>query len=302
MRLRVLTILLVIMTLPLNAEAVKYLEYYTGLPNYETNPPFTVADPKGYMNLRKILTTIRPSKKNFEIGSVKVDKDWNIPVWTNISDKTKYLELKKIINKLAPAFNPANLTLWVTNLNNSKENDLIVGYIDISKADLAQYPYLSLWLLKFENDTCRTIYAGPFLNGTLHAVEEFGPKYGKKSVVVKHVSCIECEPVIYLSIIDFNAKDDAQPYEFTYSEKHDGFDSTIEYGLPGMGHTVDAKVETRIPPLSEKGPHLLQLFKMEEGPDEWWAFTCKDYRCDYQLFKHKLPGELRVLWKKSRRL
>lgn len=34
-------------------------------------------------------------------------------------------------------------------------------------------------------------------------------------------------------------------------------------------------------------PHLLQSFRMEpgEGPDVWWSFTCKGYKCDYRLEK-----------------
>jgi hypothetical protein len=49
---------------------------------------------------------------------------------------------------------------------------------------------------------------------------------------------------------------------------------------------------------SNTGPQLLQFFDMEEGPDEWWAFTCKDYKCDYQLYKNTAPDNFKKLWAK----
>ena len=80
---------------------------------------------------------------------------------------------------------------------------------------------------------------------------------------------------------------------------------TIEYALPGHGHTIDAKVETRSLPASAKGPHLLQSFTMEQGenrPDEWWTFTCKDFRCDYQMYAGQPPADFKKLWDKGRKL
>src|SRR5439155_23711767 len=90
-----------------------------------------------------------------------------------------------------------------------------------------------------------------------------------------------------------------------YAKAHDGFDSTIEYALTGQGHTIDAKVETRSLPASAKGPHLLQSFTMEQGenrPDEWWTFTCKDFRCDYQMYAGQPPADFKKLWDKGRKL
>ena len=119
---------------------------------------------------------------------------------------------------------------------------------------------------------------------------------------MKHASCIECEPTLYLTALDFDAGDDTRAYNFTYNENHEGFNPTIQYDLPGMGHSVDAKVETRILPPSDNGPHLLQFFDMEEGPGEWWSFTCINYRCDYQMQLNKPTDDFIRLWNKAKKL
>lgn len=124
---------------------------------------------------------------------------------------------------------------------------MIVGYIDISKDD-SKYPFQSLWRLNLVQGLYKAYYAGPFLNGTLHAIRPFGNTSNKKTVFVKHASCIECEPAIYLTALVFDAGNDARACEFAYNVKHEGFNPTIEYELPGMGHTVDAKVETLLLP------------------------------------------------------
>jgi hypothetical protein len=179
-----------------------------------------------------------------------------------------------------------------------------VGHLDLSSELTVPYPFLNLWRLKIEADTYSVRHAGPFLSGRIRAVRDFGESVSRKVVFVQHVSCIECESTVYLTPIDFEAAKDARPYEFTYSEKHDSFDATLEYSLPGMGHTVDATVETRLIPPSAGGPHLLQHFHMlEKGtPDEWWTFTCKQYRCDYTLDKKSASPGFLLLWADARKL
>ena len=144
------------------------------------------------------------------------------------------------------------------------------------------------------------------MNGTIYNIRPFGTSNESKVIFVQHFSCIECEPTVYLTAVAFDsAAASANAFEFTYATSHDGFDATIEYALPGQGHSIDAKVETRTLPPSMKGPHLLQHFTMEEGqsgPDEWWAFTCKEYRCDYQMYTKEPPPDFRKLWGKGKRL
>ena len=77
----------------------------------------------------------------------------------------------------------------------------------------------------------------------------------------------------------------------------------IEYRLPGMGHSVDAVTETRVPaPHGQTGPHLMQIFDIEDGVDEWWLFRCRAHRCDYELFETELPPRYRAIWESALRL
>ena len=313
---RILQIVIVILFLLLGSANAKIRyaveEAYNSLPNYDKDTPFTQTDKTQHAKLKQVIAETKPSSKECKSGSVLYwkaplysgdtsGKDWYIDLSTNICDTKKLLNIKQLIGNLAPTLSIDNMTAWLYDIDGDHENDLLVGYIDISKDD-SKYPFLSFWRLKLEQGVYKAYYAGPFLKGSFHALSPLGSNSKKKVVFVKHASCMECEPTIYLTALDFDAGNDARAYEFTYNEKHEGFNPTIEYELPGMGHTVDAKVETRILPPSATGPHLLQFFKMEEGPDEWWSFTCKDYKCDYQLYTNKAPAQFMKLWDKAKRL
>lgn len=287
-------------------------EAYNSLPNYDKDTPFTNHDKNQHSKLKQALAKAKPTDKECKAGSVLVwkapmyqgdtsGKDWRVDLPSNICESKELANIKKLVVSLAPTLSIDNMTAWIYDIDGNHEHDLIVGYIDVSK-DESKYPYLSLWRLKLEQEQYKAYYAGPFLNGTFHAIRPFGNKPKSKTIFVKHASCVECEPTIYLTAIDFDTGTDVRAYDFTYNEKHEGFDPTIEYELPGMGHTVEAKVETRILPPSATGPHLLQFFDMEEGPDEWWAFTCNDYRCDYQLYKNTPPDNFKKLWDMGKRL
>jgi hypothetical protein len=286
-------------------------EAYNSLPNYDKNTPFTNLDKAQHAKLEQALANTTPSNKECNAGSVLVwkapkypgdtsGKDWRINLSTNICEAEKLEKMKTVIVSLAPSLAIENMTAWLYDIDEDGKNDLIIGYIDVSR-DQSKYPYLSLWRLKLEQGLYKPYYAGPFLNGTIHDIRPFA-KSKNKSIFVKHASCIECEPTIYLTALDFTAASDVRAYEFTYNIKHEGFNPTIEYELPGMGHTVDAKVETRILPPSNSGPHLLQFFEMAEGPNEWWAFTCKDYKCDYELYTKVAPDNFKKQWDKAKRL
>jgi hypothetical protein len=54
---------------------------------------------------------------------------------------------------------------------------------------------------------------------------------------------------------------------FTYDSDHKDYDETIEYELPGMGHSVEANVETRVPKsVTASVPDLIQVFRYSKQP------------------------------------
>jgi hypothetical protein len=119
---------------------------------------------------------------------------------------------------------------------------------------------------------------------------------------VRHQSCTECHPWVYVTIVDFFRHPNGAAFEFTYAEDHKSFKYEIEYVLPGSGHSVDAKVETRVLATTKEGPHLMQQFRLDEGKTEWWVFRCEDLKCDYEMYADKLPSKYRPLWQRGMKL
>jgi len=286
------------------APQITYADPAVGLPDYEKNPPFTNHDPRTIATIGEIIASAKPSLSGCVSGSVRVWKDWNVKIYSNICDKAVLKDLRTLVGGLAPALDQSHLSLWLVSLDVGKPPVLLVNHMDVTPTVTSPYPFLNLWRLRIDGDSYSVRHAGAFLNGRIRAVRPFGEQTGRQVVFVQHVSCMECEPTVYITPIDFEAEGDAKPYEFTYSERHDSFDATLEYELPGMGHTVDATVETRLLPPSSGGPHLLQFFHMleKDQSDEWWTFTCRAYRCDYTLEKKTTTAEFLRLWGKGRKL
>jgi len=289
--------------------AVHYLNPWEGLRDYDKRPAFTNRDRETIKQLAATVSSTKMASKSCKVGDVKVSKDWAVPLRSNICEPGQFKALLNLVTRLAPDLRD-NTILQLAALSTSGPPALIVGHYDINQDPQVPvadgYPFLSLWRLRFTADGYDAPHASGFLNGAIHDVRPFGTNTQRKIVFVKHVNCIACEPTTYLTAIDFDAEvADAKAFEFSYAKAHDGFDSTIEYALPGHGHTIDAKVETRSLPASAKGPHLLQSFTMEQGenrPDEWWTFTCKDFRCDYQMYAGQPPADFKKLWDKGRKL
>jgi hypothetical protein len=128
----------------------------------------------------------------------------------------------------------------------------------------------------------------------------FGQVDKRQIVFVRHSSCTECHPWVYLTAVDFFRPNGAA-FEFTYDEDHKSFKYDIEYVLPGMGHSVDAKVETRALPATPGGPHLMQEFRLDNGKTEWWVFRCANLKCDYEMHD-ELPSKYRASWRSGRKL
>lgn len=285
---------------------VRFLNPWEGLRDYDSMPAFTNHDAAIVQKLRVAVQNAKPALQGCNAGKVKVQKGWIVRLTSNVCERAKRDEMLKLLAALAPAL-AENTTLRLASFKSSDTPDLVVIHYDIHADQQVPdngYPFLSLWRLRFtSSNTYEAPYAGGFLNGSIHTIRNFGVSTKEQVLFVKHFSCIECEPTIYLTAIDFTTG--AVPFQFTYSTNHSEFAPTIEYELPGMGHTVDAKVETRTLPPSLGGPHLLQSFKMgkeEKRPSEWWAFTCKDHRCDYEMHLDKAPASFRELWHKGKRL
>jgi hypothetical protein len=133
-------------------------------------------------------------------------------------------------------------------------------------------------------------------------VQLFGP-VSRKAAFIRVFSCTERHPWVYLVACDFVPEPDGAAYEFSYAaEGVESWQAQIEYELPGMGHSIDAKVETRLPGQTISGPHLLQYFDVEDGEDEWWSFRCEALRCKSQVFKGEAPAWFAAMWSKAQPL
>jgi hypothetical protein len=298
-----LAFLLVVVPFSVATPAYEVLDPWKGLPDYDKAPPFTGRDPAAISALREAVRTAHPSGHECPAGSVRVWADWTIKLQSNVCDAQLTTTLRNQIGALAPSLDRSRLSFWITSLDGAGTPALLVEYIVLNGEKVAPYPFLAIWRIRFDADSYQTAYAGGFLNGRIHTVRTFGEQPGRRIVFVEHLSCLECEPTTYVTAIAFDGPT-ARPFEFSYSEDHHDYGATVEYALPGMGHTVDAAVETRTLPPSSSGPHLLQSFRMEpgEGPDEWWSFTCKRYRCDYKLEKGAPSPDFQRVWNQAGKL
>jgi hypothetical protein len=272
-----------------------------GIPDYSHKSPFkenaTVAE-----EVKKQLALVVAAAKPCKVGEVDVADLGKAPLFANVCDKVQSNALRKLIAQLAPDLTFATTAVWKAIVTSSGEANVLVTHVNISTGQYFHYPYLSLWRVGFKDGRVDAQFGGSFLAGEIHAIRSFGHEDKTNKVFVKHLSCIECEPWVYLTIIDFS-RETAKPVMFTYAEDHKAYEETIEYELPGMGHSVDAKVETRIPQ-SDAGhlADLIQAFRYtEENKTEWWVFFCTNSQCDYRMF-NDLPEEYRSLWASADKL
>jgi hypothetical protein len=267
-----------------------------GLPDYSHKSPFK-AKSHAAETLKKQLALVETSPKPCKVGEVDVADLGKTPLFTNVCDKAQSDALRKLISELAPDLTFDTTTVWKAAVSSNGEGDVLVTHVDISKEENFHYPYLSLWRLDFKDSQVETKFGGSFLAGEIYAIRPFGHVDKVNKVFVKHLSCIECEPWVYLTIVDFS-REAAIPVKFTYAEDHKDYDDTIEYEVPGMGHSIDAKVETRIP---KRDPgqlaDMIQAFRYtEEKKIEWWVFSCNNGQCVYHMFNGALPQKYRSSW------
>jgi hypothetical protein len=276
---------------------VIYFEPNRGLPDYPRKSPFT-ANLSISETLWRQLTEATASPAQCKVDEVEVPELGKTPLFSNLCDRAQSDALRKLVAELAPDLTFATTAVWKVAVTPNGESEPLITHVDISTDEHFHYPYLSIWRLELKNGQLNAHFGGSFLSGQIHAIRPFGHENNAKKVFVKHLSCIECEPWVYLSVLDFSQQS-SRSLKFTYDLDHKDYDETIEYKLPGMGHSVDANVETRVP---KKGdavslPDLMQVFRYtEEKKVEWWMFSCERGQCDYQMFNGVLPEKYRRLW------
>jgi hypothetical protein len=273
-----------------------------GIPDYGHKSPFNANASVAEMFTERLALVVA-SPKPCKVGDVDVADLGKALLFTNICDKAQSDALRKLIVEVAPDLTFATTTIWKAAVTSSGEPDFLVTHVDISAEQYFHYPYLSLWHVDFKDGRIDAQFGGSFLAGEIHAIRPFGREDKTNKVFVKHLSCIECEPWVYLTILDFSHQT-ARPVKFTYAADHKDFDDIIEYELPGMGHSVDAKVETRIPK-SDAGQSadLIQAYRYtEEKKIEWWVFSCNNGLCDYRMFNDGLPQKYRSSWASADKL
>jgi hypothetical protein len=282
---------------------VIYFEPNRGLPDYARKSPFT-ANLSISETLWRQLAEATASPAQCKVDEVEVPELGKTPLFSNLCDRAQSDALRKLVAELAPDLTFATTAVWKVAVTPNGESEPLITHVDISTDEHFHYPYLSIWRLELKNGQLNAHFGGSFLSGQIHAIRPFGHENNAKKVFVKHLSCIECEPWVYLSVLDFSQQS-SRSLKFTYDLDHKDYDETIEYKLPGMGHSVDANVETRVP---KKGdavslPDLMQVFRYtEEKKVEWWMFSCERGQCDYQLFNGVLPEKYRRLWASADKL
>lgn len=273
----------------------KVKEYGAGLPDLDKNPPFSGHSPAHSQELWELASTAERSTRPCSKGQEPAAE---APEICGVAAR----QLRNRLKGMAHGLPKGHFTrLWTVDLDGDGKPELLAEY-DAVTADAGDR-YAAFFSFRWRGADFETTSASWFLEGSLHAVKAFGPTATKKAFV-RHLSCTECEPWVYLTALDFLVPPNGAAFEFTYNlEEQNSWGPEIEYVLPGMGHSIEAKVETRLPNRrSPSGPHLLQYFEVADGEDEWWSFTCQGLKCKPTLFKGKPPGNLLSAWRTARPL
>lgn len=284
-----------------DTSGIVFFEPNRGLPDYARKSPFT-GNSSISQTLMHQLAEVKASPGQCKVGDVDVPELEKAPLFSNVCDKAQSDVLRKLVAELAPSLTFATTSVWKAVLTSDEDAEPVITHVDISSDENFHYPYLSIWRVEIKNSQLNVKFGGSFLAGEIHAIRPFGHEDNANKVFVRHLSCLECEPWVYLSVLDFSQQS-ARAVEFTYDSNHKDYDDAIEYGLPGMGHSVDADVETRVLNGGASAPDLMQAFRYtEEKKVEWWIFSCQQGQCDYQMFVGALPEKYRTSWKSADKL
>ncbi|HZL69090.1 MAG TPA: hypothetical protein VFC29_17380 [Candidatus Limnocylindrales bacterium] len=278
-----------------SASGVHFKAYYEGLPDLDKVPPFAAQTTEQANALHLLIER--------EKGSTASCARQSSPVPGTLEICGQGLASARQMLKAAAHGLPAGRfsRIWLVDLNGDRERELL-GQYDVA-AKPQEDRYTAFFAFQWNTGRYRVTAASWFLEGALLAVRSFGSTRAKKAFL-RFESCTECEPWVYLTVVDFTVPPIGAGYEFGYDLQHpQERHPEIEYVLPGMGHSIDAKVETRVPVQPDlAGPHLLQHFAVVDGEDEWWSFTCKGLQCDPEMSKGNAPVRLLEQWKKAVKL
>jgi len=233
----------------------------------------------------------------------------------NICNEADRATLTSLLTQATPFLDPTRLAFYKDDLDGDGAPDLLVGYVAISRT--FPDPFFAFYFISFKHEQLVIRLNGPYLNGRWHAFAPFGPAPKGKTVFVRYQSCTSCHFGLYLETVNFQMSETGAPFLFgAYrSDKQKqkdirSFRSSIEYTLPGRGHSVDAEVETKIINRSHpRNPSIIQKFtilKEEElkptGEVEWWLFSCQELQCPSNPILGKLPVAYAKLWKQGQKL
>lgn len=278
---------------PLNNSHFK--PYYEGLPDLDAHPPFAFLTSAEAETLRSLSRKAR--------GDSGCPKPAVSPKDVRELCGNTQRALSDHLRTLSRGLPPGEFShTFLADLDLDGADDLLVQYDVEPKGETDRYAAFFAFVWTPGGYQVRS--ASWFLEGALHAVAPFGPTPAKK-VFLRLLSCTECEPWVYLTVCDLTVGPSGVGFEFTYNEDgKDEYEPRIEYELPGMGHSIDAKVETRVPTdTGTRGPHLLQYYDVEDGEDEWWSFTCSGAKCTPTVIKGKGPPKAwRDHWRLARPL
>jgi len=288
------------------SEASYFEPKCSGLPDYKRNSPFTSGNPKYHTALARRLASVTTAPKDCRVGTAwSVPQIGDEPLLSNICRPGDFAALRDLVSALAPRLQKGRLSLRKADLNGAGQSGLVVGYVDIRDDRYTKDPYLSLWWLENTHGRYVAVYGGSYLAGRVWAIQPFGPSSKVKRVFVRHQNCLACHPWIFLTILDFSHCPTARPFQFTYDPAHKKFGDTVEYELPGWGHSVDAETISGVPTAhAANTPHLIQHFRyLHEDKHEWLIFTCKGLICDYEMHnKQRIPAKFRKLWESGETL
>jgi hypothetical protein len=271
---------------------VTYKRYYEGLPDLEAVRPFAGQESAEAEKLRQLLSEGRSSACEPRAGQTAGARE----ICGSVA-----AEIRGLLGEMATGLPSGRFSgLWFAELEPGQGEALLAQYD--TRDDQYGDRYAAFFAFQWRAERYRVTTASWFLEGSLHAVELFGPS-GRRAAFVRVLSCTECCAWVYLVACDFVPEPDGAAYQFSYAiDADESWQWQIEYELPGKGHSIDARVETRLPDQAPSGPHLLQYFDVEDGEDEWWSFRCEGLRCKPELFEGKAPEWFAVAWNGARPL